>query len=295
MRVAAGIVLYYPDFERLEENLLSVAPQVEEIFVYINGIDRISAIPQCVDMVIVEKSATNVGLAKALNSLCYEAAYRTYDYILILDQDSVVSEGMVHELLRFQGEKVGIVAPTIIDRNTNVEFFAEDSVRRVDRVITSGSLVSLAAWKAVGGFDERLFVDWVDFEFNAALRLHGYCVLQSANTSLLHEMGRREPAFSVPMIKKHQIRRVTLYRTNHSLVRHRDRGRSWGYMLKKYRGTTVYSSELRCIFKNTIRDIVIERRKIAITAQKVLGYREGKKLYKQQFVSEIERPNKLHN
>ena len=40
--------------------------------------------------------------------------------------------------------------------------------------ITSGSLVSVPAALAAGGFDDALFIDYVDFDFNERLLLNGY-------------------------------------------------------------------------------------------------------------------------
>lgn len=42
---------------------------------------------------------------------------------------------------------------------------------------------------AVGGFDERLFIDYVDHDFCLKLRRRGFRVLQATAAQLLHSLG----------------------------------------------------------------------------------------------------------
>ncbi len=59
--------------------------------------------------------------------------------------------------------------------------------------ITSGSLVSLSVYSQVGGFDDSLFIDYVDYDFNKRVLLSGYKIIRSGRTHLLHECGQMVP------------------------------------------------------------------------------------------------------
>lgn len=95
-------------------------------------------------------------------------------------------------------------------------------------VITSGSLFSLPAWAAIGGFREDLFLDLVDTDFCLRARQYGWRIAVSAHAKLRHHRGSKQavklfgctfyPAFTPPsrlhclsrnriiLIKKHGYR-----------------------------------------------------------------------------------------
>ena len=60
-------------------------------------------------------------------------------------------------------------------------------------VITSGSLFDLAAWRALGGFDEGLFLDLVDTDFCLRARRAGRDIAASAAAQLEHHRGEKKP------------------------------------------------------------------------------------------------------
>jgi rhamnosyltransferase len=52
--------------------------------------------------------------------------------------------------------------------------------------------VNVAAAVEVGGFDESLFIDYVDHEFCLRLRQHGYQVMETTRALLIHSLGALE-------------------------------------------------------------------------------------------------------
>ena len=127
--------------------------------------------------------------------------------VLIFDNKSdnrdevILLNGEVASLAECMREDTGIVSPQIVDRNKNEGFVPSGSIVPVKRVITSGALVRLDVWQETGGFDERIFVDWADYEFCANVRAHGYRIVRDMRTMILHEMGRREYVFTLPTPK----------------------------------------------------------------------------------------------
>lgn len=101
------------------------------------------------------------------------------DRVLLLDQDSVPSPGMVDLLashldtLLSAGIKVAAVGPRLIDRRWNSRDRLAPRGRssisagllEVDHLIASGALISLSTIDAVGEMRGDLFIDFVDIEW----------------------------------------------------------------------------------------------------------------------------------
>lgn len=210
--IVAGIVTYEPDLERLRENLLSIISQVDAVIVFDNSAGHSDLIAGLLSdlggSAEVMSNGENLGVATALNLLAVAAVERGAKYLVTLDQDSVSPPGMVDILLEAMGQRVGVVTPYIVDRNKitvadyrdmdlpMIEVYRQPARRGA---ITSGSLVDLKAWSHVGGFDDRFFIDYVDYEFNQRIMGAGYAIVRANRTYLLHEVGRaRKTWLKVP-------------------------------------------------------------------------------------------------
>ncbi|RYQ03846.1 glycosyltransferase [Bifidobacterium pseudolongum subsp. globosum] len=203
MKRCAGMVTFNPDMARLQANLDAITPQVEEVFVFDNGSGNAQAVRELSKRydgaVHVQGAGRNLGIAAGLNAVLQWAAARQYDAALLLDQDSVATSGMVDALAQLLTDDVELVCPFILDRNrmTEEEYRSQHlpAVEHLTRgashsAITSGSLVSVPAALAVGGFDDALFIDYVDFDFNERLLLNGYRIVKDNAVYLLHEKGK---------------------------------------------------------------------------------------------------------
>jgi len=196
--VIAGIVTFNPDIERLTENVDAIRHQVDHLVIVDNGsanVDEIRALLPARERVELVEKKSNVGIAAALNALVLLATERGYRYIVTLDQDSVASPSMVSVLRGTMAPGVGLVTPLIVDRNkqapesppADVQYYRFPAQKGA---ITSGSLLSLDAANQVGGFDDELFIDYVDYDLNARLLLAGYKIARSNRATLLHEVGQ---------------------------------------------------------------------------------------------------------
>jgi rhamnosyltransferase len=65
----------------------------------------------------------------------------------------------------------------------------------VDRVITSGNVISLEAWSEVGRFYEPLFIDEVDYDFCYRLREKGLRIIQYTDIRMKHILGDLRRSF----------------------------------------------------------------------------------------------------
>ena len=229
----AGIVTYNPQIERLRSNLRNTVAQVDEVFIFDNGSNNLADIRDLVEgefkTVGIEADANNRGIAYALNRLLRAAGNADYPHMLLLDQDSVPSEGMCDELERHLHGNVALVCPFILDRNRmsvdewrGMELPATERLRHAARrgAITSGSLIDVAAALAVGGFDENLFIDYVDFDFNERMLLNDYAIIRDNTTYLLHEKGKSERTWlKVPRRTSAGVQWQPLYKLGYSPMR----------------------------------------------------------------------------
>lgn len=191
LTIVAGIVLYNPQEERLKENLDAIRGQVDGVVLVDNGSDCKDVLDELEgEGCMVFRNGENRGIAYALNQILSYCYRQSIPWVITLDQDSVVSDNIISVYKNYMADDVGIICPKIIDRNfKRAEDVYDYEVAEVSWCITSASLTNVKAWYDVGGFDSAMFIDWVDMDFCIALRNHGYRILQTMRTWILHELG----------------------------------------------------------------------------------------------------------
>jgi len=206
-KVCAVIVSYNPE-ENIFNNTKNLIGLVDQVIIVDNGstneasLNYLSKLNRLYDNCKIIYNKENKGIAYALNVGCKIAAENDYEWVLTLDDDSSVPEGMVTNLLKEYYEKkdnkIMILAPIITEFNS--ENYMEHS-KYVDTVITSGSLINIKSFENVGWFKENFFIDMVDIEYCLRLKKHGFKVFQSANAILYHRLGRQKNVLSIGKFK----------------------------------------------------------------------------------------------
>lgn len=129
----------------------------------------------------------NMGIGGALNIGVSIARKEHFDWVLTMDQDSIAAPQMVSEML-MSAEKCQdaavICASLVADR---IEKRNKDKV--VASAITSGNLVKVSCLQFVGDYNERYFIDSVDFEFSLRARNAGYRIVKCGSANLHHRLG----------------------------------------------------------------------------------------------------------
>lgn len=218
---AAGIVLYNPDINRMNENINAIINQVDYVILVDNSSENKSDIEAAIqhsfhntDKVIIKFSQKNNGIAWALNEIFKVAEAQGVKWVLTLDQDSVCPPEMIEKYIKYSAStdksKIGILCPTIVDKNAGIIEGDVYKTETVKRCITSGSFTSLTAWKQIHGFDEKMFIDGVDFDFCDRLRMNGYKIIRIGSVCLTHELGK---------ITTHRFLFKTVKVQNHSALR----------------------------------------------------------------------------
>ena len=189
-------MLFNPEIERLKANIIAIYSQVDRLYLFDNGSNDIENLEYFLrDFLHVKliQNNENVGVAKALNALVIKAIEDGYEWVVTLDQDSVAPSNLISEYQKYVGrEEIGMLCCKIIDRNFGERVFHQKHDKGTEFVslcITSASAVNVNAWKRVGGFCEKMFIDAVDFDICMSLCEYGYKILKINDVKLLHEVG----------------------------------------------------------------------------------------------------------
>lgn len=192
--LAAGVVVLYNPDRRVLENIHSYLGQIGRLYAIDNSE---TANPDVVTLlattpgVVYHANAGNLGVARALNIGAERALADGYRFLLTMDQDSRAEPDMVERLMQCAEEHdgaVGIIAPFLVKKPGDAPR-TDVSCERVLTAMTSGSLLSLVAYRAVGPFRNDYFIDFVDNEYCLRLNGRGFGVCRANAAVLNHNVG----------------------------------------------------------------------------------------------------------
>ena len=101
-------------------------------------------------------------------------------------------------------------------------------IKRVTVAISSGSLVDLSLLDRVGPHDEKLFIDYVDFEFCLRAAAKGWFTYRATDAVLWHRLGNQREA---------RFLGFRFHPTHHSPDRHYYKTRNMFYVWSRHVGT----------------------------------------------------------
>jgi rhamnosyltransferase len=193
MRILAVVVLYFPS-----------KPSADITRNFKDDVD---------DVMIVDNTGNNIGIAAALNLGLKRAIDEGYDWLLTMDQDSMFENGALKELktIAFSSkENIAIVSPFHFIKKTP----KKTSIEEVSITMTSGNLLRVSAAKKAGPFEEKLFIDSVDNEYCLRLRKNGFRIIRVNNSILHHKLGELNSVFNTVThnaTRRYYITRNMLY------------------------------------------------------------------------------------
>lgn len=193
LRIAASVVIYNEGIEILQ-NIETYKDQVERVFVYDNSTNKNQALINHFkedEKYVYLDGMGNQGLSVSHNVIGNHAIAMGFDWVITFDQDSQAHPEMIARMKQFiesyaNIESVGIVCPSI--KNTEVELQANmaSNITYDKWVFQSGSMLNLTSFRAINGYDEKLFIDEVDFDYCLRLLQKGYRIIRVNNAILIH-------------------------------------------------------------------------------------------------------------
>lgn len=219
-----AVIISYNSLDSLTKTVEALRSQKVDTLVVDNGSKDITSIEwdslvrkNSIDLV---KLDSNYGIAYALNIGARYADESGYEWILTMDQDSIIQAGFIDSYIKYL--QCNPMAKSLSPVFNNAPPADDGAV--IDLPITSGNLLRLDVFKQVGFFAEDYFIDYVDFEFALRLKRHGIdtCIVRSAE--LNHRLG--EDAGRLELISK--------FYTNHSPLRRYYKHRNMHYLVADY-------------------------------------------------------------
>lgn len=284
MHICAGIITYNPTLTDVSTCLEALCNQVERVIIVDNASKNVKSLQEVVSKyanVTLVKNSQNIGFAKALTQVFEWAKSQGFNWVLTLNDDSVVPSNMISEykkILENQGSlvnqknaknaKIAIVCSLLKNR---LDGTILHSKCHEDECITSGSLTSVEAWAKIGGFDEWLEIDGVDFDFSRRLVRAGWKIVECQNVIMEHQIGK---ARSINLIIKHPIV------WNHNANRKYYIARNMQVVDYKM-GTYSYAKSLRAVVRDMIFVALWEKNKFAKIRAMIRGFKDGQQKIRQ--------------
>lgn len=221
--VSVVFVTYNPNVEVLRASIQAVWDQVSDVFIVDNAssnfslgwFDKLES--QANAKLHLLPQEENLGIGAAHNIGIRSVIERGSKFVLLLDQDSQVESDMVirlrsaySELSEKKGFQVAALGPQCRDVDNGVlSGFVQVGLSRIRRVhtdnpsivdvdflVSSGSLLPVAALEVVGLMDESLFIDGVDTEWCFRAKSKGFHIFGLYGAVMTHTLGEQRKEVS---------------------------------------------------------------------------------------------------
>lgn len=204
-RVVLIIVLYNPT-TATREKWLSYVDCLSNIFFCFVDNSKEKYFNVSKSNAAVFSNRENLGIAKAQNIGIKYAIENNFDKIIFFDQDSDFEKDYIQDILeefnliKRKNPKIAVLGPTIIHKDSCVEYKHNDFVNDakyaiVSHLISSGSIVDVDSFNAIGLMNEKMFIDYVDFEWCWRACFRGYFCARTHNVFLKHKVGQKDSLF----------------------------------------------------------------------------------------------------
>ncbi len=240
----AATVLFRAEPRLLNTLLAALCHQGRRVYIYANGptspeVDEILAAHDGLELL---RSGENAGHAVGLNTILNRAHQDKVTHIVLFDQDSTPDVTFVEKLRNAfdaaasQTPPVAAVGPLLVPpagedylpiryewRDKRHATSGQFGLRDVQFLPTSGTLISVAAWRDVGCFREDYFIGGVDVEWGLRAWARGYASAVATDVRMEHrwgEQGRgissarhqffRQPADRIYLYVRNTVHKLTL-------------------------------------------------------------------------------------
>ncbi|PZX92482.1 glycosyltransferase family 2 protein [Flavobacterium aquariorum] len=267
--IAAVVVLYNPE-KGILKNICAYIDFVDKVYIIDNS--SLSNENLFKEFPVLHKleyffNNGNLGIAKALNIGCRLAIKSGFKWVLTMDQDSEfkqLKESVKMDILNCKDKKNALYYP-----NYQIEGFIYDKYIKENGepivVMTSGNIINLDVYNELNGFEDKLFIDYVDIDYCLKLKQAGYKIVNLPEVILAHELGK----------SKHiSFFNFKIIVTNHSSLRRYYITRNRLYVRNKYKNfSTIFNNIERKVFMNDILKIIFfEQNKFLKIKSVIKGY-----------------------
>lgn len=191
MKLAAIVVVYYPNLIDLKKNILRYIADVDALILWDNTPNRIGApliidLPGYEEKILQLSTGKNEFIAYPLNQAIAWCIANEYTHLLTMDQDSLFEDGG----FKLYKNRIQLNLGNnnaIYGVNPNNTFACQNDFLQTSWCITSGSIYNVNLIQEIGGFREDYKIDCVDNEICFRANLKGYKTVVDTHC-LLHQI-----------------------------------------------------------------------------------------------------------
>ena len=237
IKLAACVVLYNPD-DTIFENILTYGNYVDKLIVVDNSLKKNNLLIDKLNEIFESKlvyidNNDNLGIATALNQACDKAIELQFKWILTMDQDSSFINFDHYKKCLEKVQNVNNVA--LLAANTDKEGYSNFDINecscnyREDKfsVITSANIVNLEYFEEIGRFNDKLFIDMVDYDYCLRINIKKFKILYFPDVFVEHKLGEVH-------LRTNIFTRKKKYKTEHNAQRAYYISRNSLYLSKNY-------------------------------------------------------------
>lgn len=229
-KICVIVILYNPS-EEIEQKWASYVKKNKDVFfIFVDNSEEGNKFPLPQNAFFFSNNA-NLGIAAAQNIGISYACRNDFNDVLFFDQDSEICDDYIKSItcefnrIREINPQIAVLGPKIVNKESLNEYKHNDFVNSnqyavVEHLISSGSIVSVESIHSIGNMDERLFIDYVDFEWCWRAKNKGYLCARTHNVALAHKVGQKSLIiFGMPIVISSPFRYFYQYRNYLWLVR----------------------------------------------------------------------------
>lgn len=197
----AGVVILYNPSTEIVGNINSYIDFLDKLFIVDNsGISHENILPSLKREIIYIYNGNNLGIAVVLNNICKMAIKQCFNFILVMDQDAkflnpktIQAYSQCFNQIK-DLKSVAVISlmggPQITEESFDKFYKEKYQYKETFLVPNAGAWINLDLYSRIGGFDEKLFIDGVDYDYCLKAIQIGYRIIKFVNLSLYRRPGR---------------------------------------------------------------------------------------------------------
>ncbi len=178
MKALAVVILYNPDSKECAQRIMRYLPYIDELVIWDNTESENSNQTKILNNISSDErkkiewvgNYKNEGIAIPVNYAFRKVLDEGFSFVMTMDQDSswenadLYIKNVKSILLKEKG--------TILCPNVEGRFITDGTAKEVETFITSGTVFSADIIRKIGMYDERFFVDALDWEYSMRAKRH---------------------------------------------------------------------------------------------------------------------------
>ncbi|WP_270635724.1 glycosyltransferase [Limosilactobacillus mucosae] len=230
MKIGCIIVLYKPNYQVV--NNIKKYPKLYKLVLIDNSPNNNSKLFES----ILSESVTyipllkNMGIAHALN-IGVKDILNSVDYIITMDQDSKLNSELLLTYQNYINKHKRTFALTPQYNTGRCQIKKDNRTKKVSLSMQSGTLFNVEVFKKIGYFDERLFIDVVDWEFFLRMKKYGLELIRINRAILEHQPAITKEKYIGPYKLKYGVA---------SPLRYYYQARNLLWVARRYRSLNLY-------------------------------------------------------